>query len=421
MGICEISDSFTKQKHVSTIAPINGRNGKRKNKWLSYDERMNVNDKNSNGSWTDTGRQPSYSDRTYDTPKYLSTRKASKTPIQVTTWAIPDCFAKGELTTLAGPKATGKSTMYCAIAAAVSRGGSHPSWLGKLNQEPGGVLIMSSEDDFERTIIPRLMVAGADLDRIEHIDGINNNGGNSGAYTFNQIDDERIENTARNMGGVSLIVIDPWTLVIDGDVKNGIKVQRKLEKISYLAKRLNAAILIIAHVSKNSKGRDPITRVAGSAAVTDVARGLFITAKIENGPKDDGSTHILVRTATNLGKVGGGFSYSIREEIASSNGISVPTSKIVWHTELPGTPEDILYEAEKTKKVKELGAPEKAAIFLHEILSKGPLPFPKILIEATKAGLSEISLIRGKKLLNISCKKQMNAGSASPFIWTLLD
>lgn len=370
-------------------------------------------------SFNNNNGQRPFLNRTYGPPKFLSTRRTSQTAIKLTSWAIPDFFARGELTALAGPKATGKSTIYCAIAAAVSRGGSHDSWLGKLNQEPGGVLIMSSEDDLERTIIPRLIVAGADLDRIQHIDGINNNGSNSGSYTFDPADNERIENTARNMGGVSLVVIDPWSLVIDGDTKNGIKVQRKLEKLSDLAKRLDAAILIIAHVSKNSKGRDPITRVAGSAAVTDVARGLFITAKIENAPKDDGSTHILVRAATNLGKVGGGLSYSIRGEVASSHGVSVPTSKIVWHSELPGTPEDILEEAEKTKNVKKLGAPEKAANFLREFLSKGPRPYPEVLSEAIKAELSPISLDRAKKLLNINSYKQKNAGSASPFMWAL--
>lgn len=360
-----------------------------------------------------------YGRRDYNPPQYLTTQSAFDTPIKPTTWAIPDFFAKGELTALAGPKGSGKSTIYCAIAAAVSRGSSYLSWRGELNQDPGGVLIMSSEDDVERTIIPRLIAAEADLRRIQFIIGNGRNNTNSGPYTFNSEDNERIVNTARSMGGVSLVIIDPWSLVVDGDANNKVKVRRKLEKLRDLAKILDAAILIIGHVAKNSKGSDPITRFSGSSAVTEVSRCLFVTAEVENGPNDDGSTHVFVRAATNLGRVGGGMSYSIKGVEVSSNGVSVHASKIDWHSELQGRPEDILNDAEKTKNSKKLSAPEKAADFLREFLRDGERLYPEILNEATKIGISKISLDRAKAILKIKHHKQTGAGSASPSIWAL--
>lgn len=360
-----------------------------------------------------------YSGRKFGIPKYLTTISALDTPIKPTKWAIPDFLAKGELTALAGPKASGKSTIYCAIAAAVSRGSSYLSWRGELNQDPGGVLIMSSEDDVERTIIPRLIAAGADRRRIQFIIGNGSNNTNSGPYTFNSEDNERIVNTAKSMGGVSLVVIDPWSLVVDGDANNKVKVRRKLEKLRDLAKILDAAILIIGHVAKNSKGSDPITRFAGSSAVTEVSRCLFITAKIENGPNDDGSTHVLVRAATNLGKVGGGLSYSIEGDVATSNDISVSISKIEWHSVLQGIPEDILNDAEKTNNIDKPGALEKAVNFLREFLRDGERLYPEILNEATKIGISKSSLARAKAILKIKNHKQTGAGSASPSIWAL--
>ena len=107
--------------------------------------------------------------------------------------------------------------------------------------------------------------------------------------------------------------------------------------------------------------------------------------------------------------------------MATSNGISVPTSKIVWHSELQGTPEHILEEAEQTKNIKKLSAPEKAENFLREFLSKGPRTYPEISSAAIKSNLSEISITRAKKLANISSFKQKNAGSSSPFVWALPD
>ncbi|MBG6074191.1 hypothetical protein IWX87_003985 [Polaromonas sp. CG_9.7] len=246
-----------------------------------------------------------------------------------------------------------------------------------MNQDPQGVLIISSEDDMERTITPRLIAAKADLSRIDFIEGIIKPGIKSMDYTFNPEDDEYIVNTVQNKC-VDLIIIDPWTLVISGDAKNGIKVQRRLENLSNLAKKLNVAIILIAHVSKNSKGSDPVNRVSGNAALTDVARGVYITAKIENEPRDDGSSHILVRAATNLGKVGGGLSYSIESAEISDSRVTVATSKIVWHSELKGAPEDLLYKAENTKKDK-ISALKKATDFLLEFLSNGTRTYPDIL------------------------------------------
>ncbi|MDO8774474.1 MAG: AAA family ATPase [Burkholderiaceae bacterium] len=360
-----------------------------------------------------------YAGRSWGPPQRLKTRRASTTPMKQTRWAIPDFLPRGELTALAGPKASGKSTIYCAIAAAISNGANYASWLGELNKEPSGVLIMSSEDDVERTIIPRLIAAGADLARIEFIDGTDAPGINIGSYRFDPGDNERIRNTANNLGGVSLIIVDPWSSVIDGDARNKNKVRRKLENLLDLAKTLDVAILLIGHVVKNSKGSDPITRFSGSAAVTEVSRSLFITAQIEEGPDEDGSTHILVRAVTNLGKGGGGFAYSIEEAEAHGAGISVITSKIKWHNVLEGRAEDILNSAEKSSAAKKLGAPEKAAIFLSEFLRDGPRLKPDILKEAGKLGIAPAALNRAKKALGITSAKQKGAGKASPFIWAL--
>ncbi len=358
-----------------------------------------------------------YERRDYSTPKYLRTLRASDIKIKVTEWILPDFLPLGELTVLAGPKVTGKSTIYCAMAAAVSRGcGSHDSWMGVLNNEPRGVLIISSEDDKTRTITPRLIAAKANLDHIHFIEGLVKPGIDSMDYTFNSDDDDYIINTVQRFQ-IDLIIIDPWSLVISGDAKNGTKVQRKLEKLSELARTLNAAILLIAHVSKNSKGRDPVNRVAGTAALTDVARGIYITAKIEKESKD-GSSHVLVRSASNLRKVGGGLSYSIESIEVFQSGVSVETSKIVWHSELKGSPEDILNIAEDTKRVK-VSAFDKAKAFLLKFLSEGTRTYPEILYEANKIGISNGSLQRAKTDLDMVVNKKRNMGSNSPFEWTL--
>lgn len=367
-----------------------------------------------------TNEYGKYSGNTFLTTSLrLVTRRASETNIRMQQWAIPDYLAKGSLTALAGPKASGKSTIYSTMAAAITRGGLQLSWPGLLNKNSGSVLIISSEDDWDKTIVPRLLAANADLSRIAHIDGKEYLGNNIVPYSFDSKDDERLIQSTKDLGGVSLVVIDPWTLVIKGDANNGIKVQRTLERLSQLAKTLDAAILLIAHVVKGAKGRDPIARFAGNAAVTRVPRGLLIVSKIDDEAINDTGTHVLVRVATNIGATGGGWSYHIEgADVPSDEGV-VSVSKIVWDTELFGAPEEILAEAENTDNAKKTGAIQKATDFLMDALGKGPCPFPVLLEKAKEKGISGQSLIRVKKISDIKHKKHKEPGQAAYSLWFL--
>lgn len=59
----------------------------------------------------------------------------------------------------------------------------------------------------------------------------------------------------------------------------------------------------------------------------------------------------------------------------------------------------------------------KASDFLIASLNKKERLLPELIIEAKAFGISEAALIRAKKLLNVSHKKQQGAGQSSPFVW----
>ena len=67
---------------------------------------------------------------------------------------------------LGGVGGVGKSTVALRLAAIVSNGDTFPNGWKSRNGEPANVLIMSAEDPLEEVLQPRLVAAGADLERI---------------------------------------------------------------------------------------------------------------------------------------------------------------------------------------------------------------------------------------------------------------
>lgn len=75
-------------------------------------------------------------------------------------WLISGYIPKRKITVLAGDGGAGKTTIWCAIAAAVSSG--QPCFLDQDNPfldqaEPGKVLFFSSEDSAEYTLRGRIL------------------------------------------------------------------------------------------------------------------------------------------------------------------------------------------------------------------------------------------------------------------------
>ncbi|MBS0221414.1 MAG: hypothetical protein JSR91_11810 [Proteobacteria bacterium] len=73
-------------------------------------------------------------------------------------------------------------------------------------------------------------------------------------------------------------------------------------------RKVDCAVLGITHLAKNSSGRDPLDRVAGSLAFGAVPRLVMSTVK----PPDSRAPRRLLRTKANNGRDDGGFEYTLR-------------------------------------------------------------------------------------------------------------
>ena len=103
------------------------------------------------------------------TKQILITRRASDIRPQILKWLWQNHIQLGAVNLIAGPEGRGKSLIAVDIAARTSTGSPWPDGSAC---EGGRVLYCSAEENVEAVVVPRLMAAGADLSKIEIVDGL---------------------------------------------------------------------------------------------------------------------------------------------------------------------------------------------------------------------------------------------------------
>lgn len=259
-----------------------------------------------------------------------STLKPS--PIQ---WLWPGWLATGKLHILAGQPGTGKTTVSLALAAAVTVGGSFP---GGAECPRGRVLFWSSEDDPADTIIPRLLASGGDASNFYVIDGTRR-AGRMQAFEPSR-DIGQLQQAIHDIGGVTLLVIDPMVTAVKGDSHSNTDVRRGLQPLVDLAAACGCAVLGISHFSKGGQGFDPAQRVVGSVAFSAMARVVLACAKVKGVEGE--SKRILARSKSNIGPDDGGFGYAL-EQAEAVPGINA--QRVVWTEAVEGEARDLLADA----------------------------------------------------------------------------
>jgi len=233
---------------------------------------------------------------------------------------------------LAGAPGQGKTTIAMGMAATVTIGGR---WPDGSRCEPGNVLIWSGEDDYKDTLLPRLLAAGADRNRVFFVDGTRT--GNAVRPFDPSTDTRTLKEAIQKIGSVRLIVIDPVSTAVAGDSHKNTEVRRGLQPLVDLATNINAALLGITHLSKGGQGSDPAQRVIGSIAFTAVARVVLVAARVKSADGTD--KRILARSKSNIGPDNGGFEYHLAQVEALPG---IDASRIEWGQAVEGSARDLL-------------------------------------------------------------------------------
>lgn len=319
------------------------------------------------------------------------------------TWLWDGWLPAGKLTILAGAAGTGKTTLALALAAALTSGGRWPdaTWCRK----KGNVLIWSSEDVADDTLVPRLIASGADLSRCHFIEGITANGESVPFDPAQDILD--LHRAVDAIGGVSLLLIDPIVSAVAGDMHRANDVRRSLQAIVNFAEAHQCAVIGITHFAKGGAGKAPQDRVIGSQAFGALARMVLVAAK-----EEDGTKRILARAKSNIAPDDGGIAYSLGMMVLEDG---IEATHAVWDGVIEGTAREILGEVEHDENT-DAGEKTDAEQFLKELLADGPVPTKEIKADAAGAGYSWRTIERAKRDLRIEASKSgMNTG----WQWTL--
>lgn len=346
-----------------------------------------------------------------DEPVSVSLRKASEMPIVATEWIWAWWLAAGKMHILGGAPGTGKTTISMNLAAIVSKGGM---WPDGTKAPKGSVLIWSGEDDPADTLIPRLAMCNADLDKVYFIGDVKDSRGDR---SFDPARDmEALRNRMTEILDLRLLIVDPIVSAIQGDSHKNAEVRRGLQPLVDLATAMKCALLGITHFTKGTGGREPVERITGSLAFAALARIVMVTAKHQSNDEGEATKRLFCRAKSNIGPDDGGFLYEvIQGELQGHRGIIA--SAIQWGDKVEGSARELLAEADAVETDDEGASLKDAKQFLIDLLSDSPMPQKAVRSNADGAGYAWATIRRAQKALGVKSRKD----GLGAWLWHLPD
>jgi len=313
-------------------------------------------------------------------------------------WVWPGYLARSKLHVLAGAPGTGKTALSIAMMASITSGNPFPD--GTSIPTTGDVVIWSGEDGIEDTLVPRLIAAGANRERVQIVSGTIDGDGMRRPFDPSR-DLSRLTVALAKCTNLSLVVIDSLVSVTTGNSHKNAETRKDLTPVQELAIACHVPVLGIMHFSKGTQGRDPLERVNGSLAFGALPRLVFCTAKQEDGKR------LFIRAKSNIGPEGDGFAYSCDAVTIADD---ITTMRVEWLEPVTGTPRELLDRAETVQ------APERrnqARDFLQGKLSGGPLPKDEVEHYAQEAGITPRTLQRAAQQLGVKYTRSEFGGGTT--------
>jgi len=310
-------------------------------------------------------------------------------------WLEKGRIAMGKVTLIAGDPGLGKSFMTLELCARVSRGECGSADINHLPQ----AVILSAEDDAGDTIRPRLVDMGANLSRVHIIDGV--------AKTKDESADDRCDLTQldrdmdllvkgiRDLGGVTLIVIDPISAYMGkADSHNNAEVRAVLADLAQLASLTGAAVVCVTHLNKDTGGKRAVYRAMGSLAFTAAARAVHLVTKHPGKGELDGFKRVVSMVKNNIGPPMPARVYVI------DNGV------LVWlDEEIEMSSDELDTGGCDVPMVAEESLIDRAVSLLQDELRSGERHAGELLDLAKQRGIGSTTLTEARKALCVSSRK----------------
>lgn len=226
-------------------------------------------------------------------------------------WIWTSRIPRRSLVVVCGEKGLGKSLLTNSLLAAELTRGTLD---GELHGTPADVLVATAEDDWRSVVKPRLMAHGADLQRVHRV--ATRDTDDSEALLTLPTDVALLEKRVkalRDAGRTAALVIDPiGAFLAEGtDTHRDASVRRALAPLAAMAERLDLAVIVVAHLTKDESSR-LINRVSGAGAFVNAARSVLAFARDPSDPAgEQGTERVLAHVASNWGTYAPTLAYRV--------------------------------------------------------------------------------------------------------------
>ena len=230
-----------------------------------------------------------------ETVKIIRMSDVELTPVE---WLWKPYLPFGKLSVLQGNPGEGKTYFAMHLAAACTNGKLLPNME---RMEPFNVIYQTAEDGLGDTVKPRLIEAGADLDRVLVIDD---------SDVQLTLSDERIEKAIVE-NNTRLVIIDPIQAYLgaDVDMNRANEVRPIFMRLGQVAQRTGCAILLIGHLNK-AAGMQSLQRGLGSIDIAAAVRSVMFIGKLKHDP----TIRILTHEKSSLAPPGVSLAFSLGDE-----------------------------------------------------------------------------------------------------------
>ena len=230
-----------------------------------------------------------------ETVKIIRMSDVELTPVD---WLWKPYLPFGKLSVLQGNPGEGKTYFAMHLAAACTNGKLLPN-MERI--EPFNVIYQTAEDGLGDTVKPRLIEAGADLDRVLVIDD---------SEVQLTLSDERIEKAIIE-NNAKLVIIDPIQAYLgaDVDMNRANEVRPIFMRLGQVAQRTGCAILLIGHLNK-AAGMQSLQRGLGSIDIAAAVRSVMFIGKLKHDP----TMRILTHEKSSLAPPGASLAFSLGDE-----------------------------------------------------------------------------------------------------------
>jgi len=355
------------------------------------------------------------SSRQEPVPSELVSQCAADIKPEPVEWLWPGRIPVGKQTLIAGEPGLGKSQVLIAAAATVTTGGAWPCGEGRAPL--GNVIILQAEDGAADTVIPRLMAAGADRERVQLITAVV---GPNGRRGFNlQADLELLEKEIVRLRDVRLAIIDPISSYLGPKVDSHVNaaVRGVLEPVGEMADRLRLAIVSNTHFTKGA-GIKAINRFIGSIAFVAAARAAFVVTK----DTEDESRCLFLPVKNNLARPGKGLAFRLEQRLVGDPSEGIEASSVAWESDPVTISVDQALQATDAQAGRQVQFGAEADDFLIDLLGSNSVPVTDIKTEATAAGMSWSTVRRAKDRLGVIAERESHGfASGGRWLWKLPD